>query len=64
MNRRGWAAVDLARESRISQARISSALHNKPIAAQSLALIAKALSRVAAIEIVDELLRADAPHLD
>jgi transcriptional regulator with XRE-family HTH domain len=56
MTRRGWAAVDLARESRLSQATVSTALRGKPIAAQSLALIAKALSRVPAVEVIDRLI--------
>jgi len=56
MTRRGWAAVDLARESRLSQATVSTALHGKPIAAQSLALIAKALARTPVLDIVDALI--------
>jgi hypothetical protein len=53
MIRRGWGATDLARESRLSQATISSALAGRPIAEKSLALIAKALSRALVLDVVD-----------
>jgi len=56
MIRRGWAASDLAHESRLSNATISSALAGRPIAARSLALIAAALMRVPANDIVDSLI--------
>jgi lambda repressor-like predicted transcriptional regulator len=59
MIRRGWAATDLARESRLSQATISAALAGRPVAEKSLALIAKALSQASVIGIVDSLLRQD-----
>ena len=66
MTRRGWAATDLARESRLSQATISTALAGRPVAAKSLALIATALSRAPVLDVVDSLImreRAD-PGLD
>jgi len=56
MTRRGWAATDLAREARLSQATVSAALAGKAISATSLSLIAKALSRTPAIDLVDKLL--------
>jgi transcriptional regulator with XRE-family HTH domain len=56
MVRRGWAATDLARESRLSQATISAALAGRPVAEKSLALIAKALSRVPVLGFVDSLI--------
>jgi lambda repressor-like predicted transcriptional regulator len=57
--RRGWAARDLARESRLSEATISTALSGKAIAARSLALIVEALVRVPALPAVDALLMLD-----
>jgi lambda repressor-like predicted transcriptional regulator len=59
MVRRGWAASDLARESRLSEATISAALTGRPIAARSLGLIAVALSRVPPIAGIDALLGPD-----
>jgi transcriptional regulator with XRE-family HTH domain len=56
MIRRGWAATDLARESRLSQATISAALAGRPVAEKSLALIAKALSRAPVLDVVDSLI--------
>jgi lambda repressor-like predicted transcriptional regulator len=56
MARRGWAATDLARAARLSQATISTALAGKPIAAQSLALIAKALHKTPIIDNIDSLI--------
>lgn len=54
---RGWAATDLARESRLSQATISAALAGRPVAAKSLGLIARALSRTPVVlDVVDSLL--------
>jgi hypothetical protein len=61
MTRRGWAATDLAR-ARLSQATISTALAGRPVAARSLALIAKALSQAPILDVVDALImreRAD-----
>ena len=55
MARRGWAAIDLAREARLSPATISTALSGKPISARSLALIAAALLRAPVIDIIDSL---------
>jgi len=59
MARRGWAAVDLARESRLSQATVSAALAGKPIAARSAGLMAQALVRAAVIDIMDTLMLDD-----
>ena len=53
---RGWDAVDLARESRLSAATISAALAGRPIAAKSLSLMAEALVRVPAVELLDRLI--------
>jgi transcriptional regulator with XRE-family HTH domain len=59
MARRGWAAVDLARESRLSPATVSAALGGKPVAASSVALIADALARVPASQMIDALIMID-----
>ncbi len=59
MSRRGWAAADLAREARISQATVSAAVNGRPIAATSLGLIAQALSRVPANDVIDSLIMSD-----
>jgi hypothetical protein len=59
MTRRGWAASDLAREARLSQATVSAALTGRPIAERSLALIAKALSRMPVLDAVDRLILGD-----
>jgi len=59
MARRGWAATDLAREARLSQATISAALAGKAISAMSLSLIAKSLTRAPVIAIVDQLIASD-----
>jgi transcriptional regulator with XRE-family HTH domain len=63
MIRRGWAATDLARESRLSQATISAALAGRPIAEKSLALIAKSLSRASVLDVVDYLVLQDGPDM-
>jgi transcriptional regulator with XRE-family HTH domain len=55
MARRGWAAIDLAREARLSPATISTALSGRPISARSLALIAAALMHAPVIDIIDSL---------
>jgi len=55
MARRGWAAIDLAREARLSPATVSTALSGKPISARSLALIAAALLRAPVIGLIDSL---------
>ncbi len=57
MARRGWAAVDLAREARLSPATISAALSGEPISARSLALIAEALLHAPVIDIIDLLVQ-------
>lgn len=59
MVRRAWAATDLARESRLSQATVSAALAGRPIAEKSLELIADALSRVPAKDVIDSLIMND-----
>jgi transcriptional regulator with XRE-family HTH domain len=64
MARRGWAASDLARESRLGPATISAALRGRPIAAKSLALIARALSRVPVLDLVDSIIMSDQSDLD
>jgi lambda repressor-like predicted transcriptional regulator len=64
MARRGWSAADLARESRLSQATISAALASKPVNAQSVALIANALTRVPAIGGIDSLIRHETPDIE
>jgi lambda repressor-like predicted transcriptional regulator len=64
MVRRGWCGRDLARESRLSEATISTALSGKAIAASSLAMIAKALSRAPAIDVVDSLIRMQPGAMD
>jgi transcriptional regulator with XRE-family HTH domain len=63
MVRRGWAATDLAREARLSNATVSAALAGRAVSEQSLALIAKALSRAAVVEIIDVLLARDGGEL-
>jgi transcriptional regulator with XRE-family HTH domain len=62
MARRGWAASDLAREARLSQATISATLAGRPISETSLALIAKALSRAPILTIVDSLIMREPPN--
>jgi lambda repressor-like predicted transcriptional regulator len=61
MNRRGWAATDLARASRLSEATISSALGGKPISTRSLGLIADALAAAPVIRGIDDLIASDRP---
>jgi lambda repressor-like predicted transcriptional regulator len=56
MARRGWDATELAKQSRLSQATVSTALAGRPIAAKSVALIAKALQRVPPSEVIDSLI--------
>ncbi len=63
MARRGLAAADLAKESQLSQATISAALSGRPIATKSLTLIAKTLSRLPIITVIDSLiLTEDSAH--
>jgi hypothetical protein len=59
MVRRGWAAVDLARESRLSHATVSTALSGRPIAEKSFALIARALARAPVLDVADSLIMND-----
>ena len=65
MARRGWNAVDLAREARLSPATISTGLSGRPISARSLALIAAALLQAPVIGMIDSLvMTSDEPtHL-
>jgi hypothetical protein len=60
---RGWDAIDLARQSRLSPATVSAALAGKPIAARSVALIAEALVRVPCNELIDRLVRTESTDL-
>lgn len=53
---RGWSASDLAREARLSPATISAALSGQPVAASSVALIARAYAKSPPDEIIDRLL--------
>ena len=62
--RRCWAARDLAREAKISEATVSAALAGRPIAASSVALIARALSRVPTSDVIDSLLLIEPPAND
>ena len=59
MARRGWSAAQLARESGLSGATITAALAGRPIAAQSLILIGRALGRVPPVEAIDSLILGD-----
>lgn len=56
ITRRGWSPVDLARAARLSPATVSAALNGRPIAAASLALMAKALSAAPPEAIIERLL--------
>jgi hypothetical protein len=56
MARRGWDAIDFAREARLSPATISAALAGRPISARSLGLMAQALIRVPGVDIIDSLI--------
>ncbi len=56
MARRGWTASILAREAGISPPTVSAAMAGKPIAAQSLGLIAAAFGRVPALPTIDALI--------
>ena len=54
---RGMAAIDLARQARLSPATVSAALAGKPIAEASLALIAQVLEVTPASEFLKRLVR-------
>jgi transcriptional regulator with XRE-family HTH domain len=56
MTRRGWDAMHLAREARLSPATISAALAGRPIAARSLTMIADALLHAPVIDVIDLLI--------
>ncbi len=62
MARRGWDAVHLAHEARLSPATVSAALAGRPIAASSLTLIADALRRAPVLDGIDDLLGDDTPE--
>jgi transcriptional regulator with XRE-family HTH domain len=61
--RRGWGAADLAREAHLSQATVSAALSGRPVAARTLGMIASALMRTPAIDLIDSLIATDGPRL-
>jgi len=56
MTRRGWTATALAREARISQGTVCTALAGRAISVTSLSLIAEALSRAPVMDVIDSLL--------
>lgn len=58
LSRRGWSASDLARESGVSGPTVSAALAGRPIAPQSLRLMASALGRVPVVPTIDALIQA------
>lgn len=60
---RGWDAVDLARASRLSPATVSIALAGKPISAKSVGLIAKAITKTRADDVINPLVRRDSQDL-
>lgn len=64
MARRGWAATDLARASRLSAATVSAALAGRPVAERSLGLMATALARAPVLDVVDTLIMNDPPDRD
>ena len=53
---RGWSASDLASEARLSRATISAALSGRPVAASSVALIARVFAKSPPDEIIVRLL--------
>ncbi|MGP8181267.1 MAG: hypothetical protein ACLP1E_10890 [Acidimicrobiales bacterium] len=64
MTRRGWNALHLAREARLSPATVSAALAGRPIAARSLTMIADALLHAPVIEVIDSLVVHELPDRD
>ncbi len=64
MTRRGWDAMHLARESRLSPATISAALAGRPIAARSLTMIADALLHTPVLGVIDLLIVHEKPERD
>ena len=64
LTRRAWSASDLAREARLSNATVSAALSGRPIAAKSLELIAQALVRAPALDIIDALIPSETPDVE
>jgi transcriptional regulator with XRE-family HTH domain len=57
--RRGLSATHLAREAGLSTPTITAALAGRAISATSLSLIAKALTRLPAMDVIDSLLLDD-----
>ncbi len=64
MTRRGWDALHLSREARLSAATVGAALAGRPIAARSLTMIADALLHAPVIEVIDSLIASEAPERD
>lgn len=64
MARRGWDAVHLAHEARLSPATVSAALAGRPIAASSLTLIAGALQRAPVLDGIDALILNEGSEAD
>ena len=64
MTRRGWDAIHLAREARLSPATVSAALAGRPIAARSLTMIAEALLHAPVLDIIDSIIASEAPERD
>jgi lambda repressor-like predicted transcriptional regulator len=62
MTRRGWDAMHLAREARLSPATISAALAGRPIAASSLTMIAEALLHAPVLDVIDLLIVHERPE--
>ena len=60
MTRRGLDGAALARTSRLSPATVSAALSGKPVAAATLVAIARALTDVPAVDVIDSLISASA----
>jgi len=54
--RRGWSATDLAREAGVSPPTVSAALAGRAISARSVGLMAQALMRVPALDVIDALI--------
>jgi transcriptional regulator with XRE-family HTH domain len=64
MLRRGWSAADLAKQSGVSQATVSAALNGKAIAARSVAMLASALARTPARDMIDVLIARDQAEVE
>jgi transcriptional regulator with XRE-family HTH domain len=59
MIRRGWAACDLARQARVSEATVSAALAGRPIAPSTLGRMAGALAKAPVLQVIDSLIFGD-----